>query len=339
MNNLKSLLKFAFLFLFLSLNNLNAATITATSTGYWYNNIWSDAAGPQPGDDIIIPAGVKVYLNTIVDLTTPGNNVATNISIDGELLFFDAAIYCISGCEVALLLDEPSVITVNHSIGINETPLGGTAAQNIYIGGNQILFSFPFGPGEISSSGALLPVELIGFNGEVLSRVNQLKWATATEENTSHFVIEKSSNGLEGYKEIGRVTAKGFTNEVQSYWFEDAAELEAMSYYRLKIVDFDGFTMVSNVVALERSKEVVEVEVFPNPVIDEVNVRVNLDKASPVEINIFDQSGKLIQRSIFNLEKGNNSVAFDLNGLKNQMYFVNISYGNTVVSKKIMTAK
>ena len=338
MNNLKSLLKFAFLFLFLFQNNLNAATITATSNGYWYNNIWSNVAGPQPGDDIIIPTGIKVYLNTVIDLTTPGNNVATNITIDGELLFFDAAIFCLNNCEVALLLDSPSIITVNTSIGINETPLGGFAAQNIYIGGNQILFSFPFGPGEISASGAILPVELVGFNGEVLTRSNELKWVTGTEENTSHFVVERSFNGLDNFKELGRVDAKGFTTDLQTYLFEDT-DLEKMSYYRLRIVDFDGFTMYSDVIALERSKGAFEVDVFPNPVIKDVNVKVNLDKAGPVEIKIFDPSGKLVQRNMFDLEEGNNNVVFDMNGLNHQMYFINISYGNNTVSKKVMTTK
>jgi hypothetical protein len=344
MNNLKCLLKFAFLFLFLFQNNLNAATITANANGFWYNNIWSDIAGPQPGDNIIIPAGVKVTLNTLIDLSTPGNNVATTITVNGELIFTDEAISCVSNCEVGLKLDAPSVITVNNIMIINyivkpiESPLGEPAAQNIYIGGDLILFSLPFGPGQLSSSGALLPVELIGFKGEVLSRSNELKWLTATEKNTSHFVVERSINGLDDYKVLGRVTARGFTTDVQTYLFEDT-DINRMSYYRLNIIDFDGFSRYSDVIALERSKGVFEVEVFPNPVIKDVNVKVNLEKAGPVEIKIFDPSGKLVQRNIFDLEEGNNNVVFDMNGLNHQLYFINISYGNTTVSRKVMTTK
>ncbi len=346
MKNLKCLLKFVILFVIFSQNSLNAATITATTDGQWNSNIWSNVTGPQAGDDIIIPAGIKVYLNTLIDLSTSGNNVTTTITIDGELNFLDVASFCNSNCKVGLKLDDASIIFVNsdpgikmaYSAGSNESPLAGNTEQVILFGSSPVLFSFPFGAGEITSSGALLPVELLEFKGEILSRSNELKWMTAIEENTSHFIVEKSFNGFDDYREIGKIEAAGFDDNINAYTFEDR-NIEEMAYYRLKIVDFDGLLMFSKVIAIERSIDIFEVEVYPNPVIDDVNVSVNLDEAGPVEIKVFDSSGKLIQDDVYELNRGNNKIIFEMKGLKHQLYFINISYGNTVVSKKIMTAK
>ena len=69
------------------------------------------------------------------------------------------------------------------------------------------------------------------------------------------------------------------------------------------------------------------------------NVSVNLDKAGPVEINVFDPSGKLIQKHFYNMDNGNNNVSFELNGAKHQMFFITITKGNQLISKKIMTGK
>ncbi len=334
MKNLKRLLKFAFFFLFLIQNNLNAATCTALSDGYWNQTIWSCPGGPQAGDDIVIPAGIEVIIIGVVDLTTTGGTTPTNIDVLGKLTILDSSFGCFSNCVSGLDLDDNSKITINSVNGIDEKDRGGNAVPTITIGGNIVTPALPFGPGCINAAG-FLPVDLIAFEGEQVDQSNTLYWSTASEENTDYFSVQRSTDGID-FKEIGTVRALGFTSEIQTYNFEDRAP-EALSYYRLEIIDFDGLVTYSNVIVLQRNSDLVEVEVYPNPVIDDVNVKVNLEKDGPVEIKIFDAAGKVIQYDIYDLNQGLNKVIFDMKGLKHQLYIINISFGETTISKKIMT--
>src|SRR5690606_41965006 len=60
-----------------------------------------------------------------------------------------------------------------------------------------------------------LPVRLVSFNANESEGQNVLGWATAAEENSSYFSIERSSNGKD-FQEIDRTWARG-DNEGVSY--------------------------------------------------------------------------------------------------------------------------
>ncbi|MGB1218133.1 MAG: hypothetical protein ACPG5P_09660, partial [Saprospiraceae bacterium] len=83
-----------------------------------------------------------------------------------------------------------------------------------------------------------LPVELTYFRAYLDECTSILKWETATEENNSHFIIEKSTDGREFF-EIGQVDGAGNSTEKIRYSFEDGDLDVENSYYRLKQVDFD----------------------------------------------------------------------------------------------------
>ncbi|MEQ8904342.1 T9SS type A sorting domain-containing protein [Ekhidna sp.] len=83
-----------------------------------------------------------------------------------------------------------------------------------------------------------LPVELLYFNATPKNGVS-LSWATATEINNDHFIIERSEDGSHFY-EIGKVDGNGDSNETIEYTFTDKFAFAPVEYYRLKQVDFDG---------------------------------------------------------------------------------------------------
>lgn len=338
MNKVYNLINLSFLFLLCSSINLNAATITATSNGYWYNNIWSNPAGPQPGDDVIIPAGVEVYINTLIDLSTPGDATPTTISVNGTMTFFDAAVFCISDCEVGFKLDSDSEIVVSGEDGVIDYALGGTATQQVHFGTTIVPLTFPFGPGVISAAGAILPVELVRFEGNATQEMNKLHWVTATETNTSHFLVQKSVDGANNYETIGRIEAVGYSNAIQTYQYEDGAP-EKLAYYRLQIIDFDGTSAFSDIIVIEQERSSFEVEVFPNPVVEHIQIELNLDQSEEVEITVFDQVGKLVKHQTISLVAGENKVSISLDNTNAQLYILNINTSNQSISKKLLASK
>lgn len=100
-----------------------------------------------------------------------------------------------------------------------------------------------------------LPVELLYFDGVEYPLWNTLKWSTASEQNSSHFIIEKSTDGG-NWREIANKTAAGNSNEKLNYSHSDNIDQHAIHYYRLVQYDIDGQFKIYGPIALDnRAKE------------------------------------------------------------------------------------
>ncbi len=91
-----------------------------------------------------------------------------------------------------------------------------------------------------------LPVKLITFDARVCddTRAVCLSWATELEIDNSHFVIERSSNGIT-FDSIGVVAGFGTATIRHNYVFRDTDPDTNRLYYRLRQVDFDGASAFS----------------------------------------------------------------------------------------------
>lgn len=106
-----------------------------------------------------------------------------------------------------------------------------------------------------------LPVELITFEGEALSKVNRLFWTTATEQNNHRFEVERSPDGSD-FTMVGSVGGAGCSQQRIDYDLYDAEAPIGVCYYRLRQVDLDGSSVMSHVIALERSNEQVRMQLL-----------------------------------------------------------------------------
>ncbi|MFN8353547.1 MAG: T9SS type A sorting domain-containing protein [Spirosomataceae bacterium] len=126
----------------------------------------------------------------------------------------------------------------------------------------------------IRSIEGYLPVELLYFNGQVTDDQKVLlNWATATEKQSSHFLIQRSKD-LKTYTDVAKVKAAGNSASRLAYSLTDEAPLKGTSYYRLIQVDLDGSEHPYRPVAV-RINDDSEIEVYPNPSNGEsIHVRV-----------------------------------------------------------------
>lgn len=106
-----------------------------------------------------------------------------------------------------------------------------------------------------------LPVELVYFKAGSRGAAVDLSWRTASEDQNSHFVVERSSDGR-AFEAIGMVAGNGTTSLATNYEFTDMVPLGGLSYYRLKQVDEDESYTYSNVAAVRRAEEP-GVKVYP----------------------------------------------------------------------------
>lgn len=111
-----------------------------------------------------------------------------------------------------------------------------------------------------------LPVQLLSFTAARQGAVVRTAWATASEKNTSHFVVQRSTDNST-FSDVQRVAAQGTSQLRHDYAVVDAQPLPGTSYYRLRQVDLDGTVAYSPVVTVRFAAELTApaLAVYPNP--------------------------------------------------------------------------
>ncbi|MBD0255239.1 MAG: T9SS type A sorting domain-containing protein [Cytophagales bacterium] len=115
----------------------------------------------------------------------------------------------------------------------------------------------------IGRNNARLPVRLVSFSAQQLDGRVQLKWQSASEENTSHFDVERSADGR-NFDLLLTKKAQGNSSTLVSYNALDNSPLGGTSYYRLKMADLDGTFEYSSMVSVNAEGTVL-VRPYPNP--------------------------------------------------------------------------
>ena len=106
-----------------------------------------------------------------------------------------------------------------------------------------------FGTGQFNTDGFIvyfnwgnpLPVKLAAFDARYQNGAVTLSWATALENNTSHFEVERKLNTKTDWEKLGEQKANGNSNARTNYHYLDTdTKLTVQYQYRLKMVDKDG---------------------------------------------------------------------------------------------------
>ena len=134
-----------------------------------------------------------------------------------------------------------------------------------------------------------LPIEMISFEVKRNGVENQLTWVTSSEQNTSHFEIEKSIDS-ENWNKVATIKAAGNSVTEKRYQLNDNEIIFGMNYYRIKSVDLDGKYSYSSVekVYLENINDIT---IYPNPVMTTLNIALK-NALENTLIEIYSLEGK-----------------------------------------------
>lgn len=103
--------------------------------------------------------------------------------------------------------------------------------------------------GSFTTDTGSLPVEFLSFTGECSLRGNQLNWQTTSEANNDHFILEKSSDGI-NFVQQATILGSGNSQSIQNYTYMHSGFVEDTIYYRLSQVDFNGKLVVLKIIAV-----------------------------------------------------------------------------------------
>jgi hypothetical protein len=137
------------------------------------------------------------------------------------------------------------------------------------------------------------PVTLSYFKGHLENNTVILEWETASEQNFSHYDIERSVNGSV-FKKIGQISSKGESNTLFYYNFVDNGPATGTNIYRLKMVDKDGkftYSSLINIVVKSRTS----IHVTSNVVSTTFTIEFNNMPAGLYKVDLLNMNGQTVQ--------------------------------------------
>jgi hypothetical protein len=241
----------------------------------------------------------------------------------------------------ALIAQPGSGVTSQFDLVMTKN--GDACLNAIGTGGTGGLVFFPTGFGSISgdrfvdvtnitggfssfylhSGSTPIPAELVKFEVQRNGKVNRVTWATAQEINTSHFSLERSTDGR-NFAEIAKVTANGNSNVLLNYNYTDNSPVRGINYYRLRVVDRDNSGKYSQVRSV-RNEGLADVAIYPNPVNDVMTVSITADKA---------ERGKIIYTRTLNIAQGDNKLPVNVSNMASGAYIIKVQLNDDIVIRK-----
>ena len=175
------------------------------------------------------------------------------------------------------------------------------------------------------SAAAVLPVDLISFSAEADICDVIVKWSATSEQRFAYYeVLEANAGG--DFTAAARTYPAGSSVESVNAYAERIDGREGTRYFQLRMVDLDGTTTVSEVIAVTTNCDRVGAtgKVYPNPVAQDD--RITVENFPAGEVTLRDVSGRTVRTVIAG---GAERFEIDLAGLTPGVYALSDAYGRT----------
>lgn len=170
------------------------------------------------------------------------------------------------------------------------------------------------------------------------------------------------------YDHVGRILVGGFAGDASSLPDGGVAGEEVVHTFETVNIpaDYDLSKMYAVTLLLNGSGDIINAEyqtlqnaidnpimtintneqfdhtlakVFPNPFSDVVNIQLNLEAATDVNIRVMNAMGQVIATQEYDGVVGNRIIPFDGSNLANGVYTIHMTVGDKLVTKKVMLQK
>lgn len=184
-------------------------------------------------------------------------------------------------------------------------------------------------------TGSTLPVEFTYVNAAMHNEGVMISWGTSSEHNNDYFTVEKSSDGVT-FQEIAKIQGAGNSAESKSYSVIDVSVQSGLNYYRVKQTDFDGEFEYSRVVSFFNDQLLkVDLNVFPNPASNLLNIILKGVGSDDVNIEMADSNGMTIYTAIYQ-SNFDHQLKIDVSTFNPGVYNLILSVGSSVYAKKVI---
>ena len=189
----------------------------------------------------------------------------------------------------------------------------------------------------LSSPPLVLPVRLTNFSAVLDKKDVKLSW-TGMEENFSHYVVQRSTDG-KNYSDIAIVFTNNSAAE-SNYVYKDANVSSSTNalFYRLQMVDKEqegGKFSDTRIVRLGKEAEALQITTYPNPAVDQVKITLpSTWQGKPVMLQLFTVNGTMIQS--MQIGSASQTESMQLGQTSKGFYLVKAICGNQAAQQRIV---
>jgi len=175
--------------------------------------------------------------------------------------------------------------------------------------------------------------------------MNVFEWSLSNQDKISHYEIEKSINNDEVFELVGKKLVDDYLKSNADYTFNDYDVQQAnIIHYRIKQIFENGDFVYSDIVSLERRTLISEkdntVEIYPNPVVDELSIDLMVyQSVSEFSIDIFDAQGRIARKSLvmdLDVMEGEKKYRVSVSDLSKGIYTIKINMDGSQIVKKLI---
>jgi hypothetical protein len=172
-----------------------------------------------------------------------------------------------------------------------------------------------------------MPITLKSFTAAKKENKSHIEWITSSETNNEMFYVERSSDGS-NFDIIDQQRGAGNSSADLSYSLVDESPLDGVNYYRLKQVDFDGTSSLSQIESVQHSLGS-QIKVIQSPAENKLAIHSELENYTVSIVNTVGQEVKKVSRLAL-------TQSIDVQDLQSGIYYVMIkSDGALLKSVKI----
>lgn len=226
-------------------------------------------------------------------------------------------------------------VALNSGVNGAPGPFGTYALSNALgdeFGANSLSFASPL----LLGPSVPTPVTFTGYNVTCGDRGTLITWTTGSEVNSSHYEIERSTDGT-NWVRIDNVRGAGNSTTTRNYQYLDLQGGDA--FYRIKQVDLDGRYVHTAVKRVSCNSRNITVALFPVPTPNILNIAVRSDKMIRTDLQVIDMSGRIVKRQSVVINNGNTNLTLDLSNLPSGEYLLTGSDQTLPLNKKFTIAR
>lgn len=177
-----------------------------------------------------------------------------------------------------------------------------------------------------------LPLNLSNFSATTINQNIKTIWQTASEQNTSHFNIQRSLDGI-AFATIGTISAVG--SGANNYSYLDEHPNYGINYYRLQSMDKDGSFVYSKTVSATITDKRY-FSIVPNPARDFATI--NFSKlVENTSVRVYDITGKPLMVNA--VPRNSTSYKLNVQSLPNGFYIIHVNTPSANYTEKLLINK
>jgi hypothetical protein len=184
--------------------------------------------------------------------------------------------------------------------------------------------------------GPPLSTQLISFTGKLVDNKVQLNWTTGKEDESLHFIVEKSIDSRH-FSSITSIDNYNNGENINLYSFTDPDETGNTVYYRLRITNSSGKNKYSRIVQLDRLNNTITFANVINPFYSKLQFDFNTPVDGRMSAELISLQGNVVKKKEFNLNTGVNRLSIDnTDVLPAGIYILRAEFNGKIIQRKVV---